>query len=194
MKEIHRYRDESLSIDDRQTAYMSEMTTSEKATQPGAVWASLLVRSPEYAFNRRKAKPHLEYGIGQISRLDAVSVLPPTVNSKLANRVQKFLVDETRLGIPAMLRDESCAANLAKGSMIFPRATLGARPRVKRRGPLQRVTDGRRLYQGIARRRHHERRLTSRTANTPAVRSGCCATCLEANLISTVWSSLIASR
>ena len=122
MTEKHDYRDESLSIDDRLTALMSTMTTREKVAQLGAVWANLLVRSSEFAFQREKAKTHLEHGIGQISRLGAVSMLSPIESARLANRIQKFLVDETRLGISAMLHEESCAGYLAKGAMTFPQA------------------------------------------------------------------------
>ena len=55
MAEIHKCRDESISIDYRLTVSMSVMMTREQVAQPGAAWANLLVR----AHWRRRGVPHL---------------------------------------------------------------------------------------------------------------------------------------
>jgi beta-glucosidase len=49
-------------------------------------------------------------------------MLPPQGTAKLANQIQRFLAEETRLGIPAILHEESCVGYLAKGATTFPQA------------------------------------------------------------------------
>ncbi len=66
----------------------------------------------------------MTHGIGQITRLGGASNLSPQETVKIANQIQKYLVENTRLGIPALIHEESCSGYMAKGATIFPQ-TIG---------------------------------------------------------------------
>nr|CAA91219.1 beta-xylo-glucosidase [Thermoanaerobacter brockii] len=66
----------------------------------------------------------MSYGIGQITRLGGASNLSPRETVRIANQIQKFLIENTRLGIPALIHEESCSGYMAKGATIFPQ-TIG---------------------------------------------------------------------
>ncbi|MCK4419359.1 glycoside hydrolase family 3 C-terminal domain-containing protein [Candidatus Aerophobetes bacterium] len=60
------------------------------------------------------------YGIGQLST--ALRPFSPRESTELANKMQKFIVEKTRLGIPVMIHEECLHGCVAKGSTIFPQA------------------------------------------------------------------------
>src|SRR5688572_15775920 len=115
------YRDASLSTAARVADLLASMTIEEKANQIAAIWISDVI-DKQSRFVPEKAAVELAHGIGHISRLGAVSMLPPHESVKLANQIQHFLVENTRLGIPAIMHEESCAGYLAKGATTFPQA------------------------------------------------------------------------
>ena len=55
-------------------------------------------------------------------RVAAATMLPPEASAKLANEIQRFLVEESSLGIPAIIHEESCAGYMAYGATTFPQA------------------------------------------------------------------------
>jgi beta-glucosidase len=59
-------------------------------------------------------------GIGQITRIGGASSLAPADSARLANTIQRFLVEETRLGIPAIVHEETCSGYMARGATCFP--------------------------------------------------------------------------
>jgi beta-glucosidase len=115
------YRDASLSTAARVADLLASMTIEEKANQIAAIWISDVI-DKQSRFVPEMAAAQLAYGIGHISRLGAVSMLAPQDSVKLANQIQHFLVENTRLGIPAIMHEESCAGYLAKGATTFPQA------------------------------------------------------------------------
>jgi beta-glucosidase len=42
--------------------------------------------------------------------------------ARVANSIQEFLVNETRLGIPAIIHEEICSGLMARDSTVFPQA------------------------------------------------------------------------
>ena len=60
----------------------------------------------------------MKHGIGQIARQRERK--DPREGAKFANAVQKWLIENTRLGIPAILHDEILHGHMAKGSTSFP--------------------------------------------------------------------------
>lgn len=108
-------------IDARVTDLLGQMTLSEKLAQLGGVWATDLIDENK-AFVAAKAQNAIQHGIGHISRIGASSLLPPSQSAALANAIQKFLVEQTRLGIPAIVHEESCAGYMARGATTFPQA------------------------------------------------------------------------
>ena len=49
-------------------------------------------------------------------------MLTPSECAELANAIQRFLVNETRLGIPTIVHEECCAGFTARGATQFPQA------------------------------------------------------------------------
>ncbi|TDJ01769.1 MAG: beta-glucosidase [Deltaproteobacteria bacterium] len=94
------------------------MTLEEKLAQLGGVWGLSLTDAGR--FSETKAKDLLRHGIGHIARLAGASVLTPRESASLANVLQRFLRESTRLGIPAIVHEESCAGYSARAATCFP--------------------------------------------------------------------------
>jgi beta-glucosidase len=99
---------------------LSRMTLEEKVAQLGSIFpAPLLV---DGKFSPKKAAELLKNGIGHISA--------PALNDKFTSRniaeftntIQRYLVEKTRLGIPAIMHEECLSGFRAKGATIFPQS------------------------------------------------------------------------
>ena len=119
--QTHTYKNETLSTDERVADLLQQMTLEEKLAQLVGVWVSELI-DEQKRFSAEKADAHLCNGIGHITRVAAVSMLPPAESAALANSIQHHLIEQTRLGIPAIVHEESCAGYLARGATTFPQA------------------------------------------------------------------------
>jgi beta-glucosidase len=107
------------SIDERVRDLLAQMTLDEKLAQLGSYWVTALL-DERRAFSPTKAQNTIAQGIGHISRVGAASLLPPQATAPLANAIQRFLITETRLGIPAIIHEEGCAGYMARGATSFP--------------------------------------------------------------------------
>lgn len=117
------YRDASLPIDKRVEDILSRMTLEEKIAQLSSVWFSELAdesHTEEPVLQAEKARSRIPFGIGQITALASRSPYRPREVARAANQIQRFLVEETRLGIPAILHDECCSGLMARGAAVFP--------------------------------------------------------------------------
>ncbi|MBX3031962.1 MAG: glycoside hydrolase family 3 C-terminal domain-containing protein [Chloroflexi bacterium] len=99
---------------------MDQMTLDEKVAQLGSVW-SFEVADGE-AVAGTLASEHLAQGIGQITRPGGATNLEPRGVARLANAIQRYLVEETRLGIPAILHEECLHGLMSRGSTCYPQA------------------------------------------------------------------------
>lgn len=115
------YMDATLPVDERVRHLIAEMTLDEKLAQLGGVRVTDLI-DKQRKFANGPASTRLQYGVGHITRLGAASLLDPPESADLANTIQKFLVEDTRLGIPAIVHEESCAGYMARGATTFPQA------------------------------------------------------------------------
>lgn len=116
------YMNPALSVEDKVRSLLAEMTVEEKTAQVCGIWATDLIDTTTRQFYAEKAAPHIKDGIGHITRIGAVSLLFPHESVKVANEMQRYLVENTRLGIPAIVHEESCAGYLARGATTFPQA------------------------------------------------------------------------
>ncbi|MCD6470733.1 glycoside hydrolase family 3 C-terminal domain-containing protein [Candidatus Bathyarchaeota archaeon] len=98
------------------------MSIEEKIAQLGSIPASELLENGK--FSREKARELIGRGIGQITRLAGGRGNPkdPAQIAALANEIQRFLVEETRLGIPAIIHEECLSGFMAHGATTFPQA------------------------------------------------------------------------
>ncbi len=115
------YRDPARPLDERVGDLLRRMTLDEKLAQIGCVWSTGLLAG-DGTFSETLAAERLEHGIGHVTRIGGATVLAPKQSARLANAIQKFLVERTRLGIPAIIHEESCAGYLARGATCFPQA------------------------------------------------------------------------
>jgi len=114
------YRDPARSPEERATDLLARMTLDEKLAQLGGVWITDLL--DDARFDRNRGAERLGHGIGHVTRLAAATGLRPAASAALANEVQAYLRDHTRLGIPAVMHEEACAGYMARDATCFPQA------------------------------------------------------------------------
>jgi len=119
------YKNPNLPVDRRVADLLSRMTVEEKVAQLTCLWGGRPQVGPQTDFSTdrgefspAKAAEVMKYGIGQIARQRERK--GPREGAIFANAVQKWLVENTRLGIPAILHDEILHGNMAQGSTSFP--------------------------------------------------------------------------
>jgi beta-glucosidase len=112
------YRDSAATVEERVKDLLSQMTLEEKIAQLGSVFAPPLLENGKFAPD--KAEKILKNGIGHISAPALTSGLPPQELAALTNDIQKYLLENTRLGIPAIVHEECLNGFRAKGATIFP--------------------------------------------------------------------------
>ncbi|OLD20166.1 MAG: beta-glucosidase [Acidobacteria bacterium 13_1_40CM_3_56_11] len=119
------YKNARLSVDQRVTDLLSRMTLEEKIAQLTCLWSNRPQVKPQTDFSSdrgdfspEKAAQVMKYGIGQIARQREQK--GPRDGAIFANAAQKWLIENTRLGIPAILHDEILHGHMAKGSTSFP--------------------------------------------------------------------------
>ncbi|WP_354623842.1 glycoside hydrolase family 3 N-terminal domain-containing protein [Psychromonas sp. MME2] len=122
------YKNPHYSIQERLDDLMSLMTMDEKIAQLSAQWL-LLSPTGEHkdrelemstGDSRKPIKERLKHGLGQITRPLGTYTISADDGVKALNLLQKFLVEETRLGIPAMSHEECLVGLMAKGATLFP--------------------------------------------------------------------------
>lgn len=114
------YRDPELDVDRRVKDLLGRMTLPEKLAQLGCVWAGELVAAA--GFSADLAGDKLGDGIGQVARVGGSTGLEPGQLASFANAVQRFLVEQTRLGIPAIFHEEALAGLCARGATQYPQS------------------------------------------------------------------------
>ena len=126
--EYMKYKNPSLSTAERVRDLLSHMTVEEKLAQMGAQWLILdpagehqereLELSSEHV--ERSVKDKLQHGLGQISRPLGTHTVDAVNGVKALNQLQHYLVEETRLGIPALAHEECLVGLMAKGGTLYP--------------------------------------------------------------------------
>ena len=116
------YRDPELPVDRRVADLLKRMTLAEKVAQLGSVnWDKNQLDDPQtHQLSAASADKLLREGIGEITRPSDRHDARGAV--AFANAIQKFLVEKTRLGIPALLHEEALHGLVAPGGTSFPQA------------------------------------------------------------------------
>ena len=117
------YRNRRLDVKTRVADLLARMTLAEKVAQMLCVWG----RKKETLFDSDgrlssgKLASSLKDGIGQIGRLsDTNGGLGPVEMAELANKIQKFFLEETRLGIPVIFHEECLHGLAAPEATSYP--------------------------------------------------------------------------
>ncbi len=124
------YRDPTTPTAARVRDLLARMTLEEKAAQLCGVWGekSKLLDAAG-GFSAEKAVAEFPNGIGQIGRpsdrrgaktwlAEPLRSIEDTV--AFVNAVQRFLIEKTRLGIPALFHEETAHGYAAKEATVFP--------------------------------------------------------------------------
>ncbi len=123
LEETSGYRDANRAVDDRVIDLLRRMTLEEKIAQMLCIWAkkNAMLFDEEGNLSIARMEQHLKSGIGQIARLsDSNGGRDPQEMAGLANRIQKFFVEETRLGIPVIFHEECLHGLAAKDATSYP--------------------------------------------------------------------------
>lgn len=119
------YRDPGRSIDERTDDLLSRMTLEEKVAQMVCLWQkrSVAFLDDSGRFDPAKARAHAanRHGMGQVGRpSDAAGGRTARQNAELTNDIQRFFVEETRLGIPVVVHEECLHGQWALEATHFP--------------------------------------------------------------------------
>lgn len=119
------YKDASRSVDDRTDDLLSRMTLDEKIGQVKCMWLSKFkLYDSQGQLVVDSLKKHVASGLGQIGRPSEPlrggdGPLSPLENAKLTNRLQKYFIEETRLGIPVIFHEECLHGHAAQDATSF---------------------------------------------------------------------------
>jgi beta-glucosidase len=114
-------------VDARVAELLARMTLEEKVAQTLGIWkAKDQITDEEGRFDPAKAGALLKNGMGQLARPSELRdqpkkiVLGPRENAAFVNAVQKWLVENTRLKIPALTHEEALHGLTAPRGTSFP--------------------------------------------------------------------------
>jgi beta-glucosidase len=122
------YRDAALPVDARVADLLGRMTLEEKVAQLLGIWGQKVkIQDEAGRFVPAKAKALIGDGIGQISRPSEIAgpsagrpVRQPREHAEFVNAVQKWVIENTRLGIPVMFHEEALHGLAAPRGTHFP--------------------------------------------------------------------------
>lgn len=117
------YKNCTLSTDVRVADLLGRMTIEEKVAQMLCVWEQkkMIQLDEEENLVLDNLEHHFKHGIGQIGRLSSTGDgLNAVEMANLANALQKFFVEKTRLGIPVIFHEECLHGLAGKDATSYP--------------------------------------------------------------------------
>lgn len=124
------YKDASRTVETRVADLLAKMTLEEKIAQMHAFWLILSEdgeHKPRYdsftgSADASVLRQRMANGLGQISRPLGSHSVDPVKGVRALNSLQKFLCEQTRLGIPAISHEETLVGLMVQGGTLFPSA------------------------------------------------------------------------
>jgi len=122
------YRDAKAPVEQRVTDLLARMTLEEKVAQLEGTWQNKSfigatnpwIVDKKGVFDPAQAGVLLKYGLGEMSRPSENR--GPREMAELTNSIQKWLKENTRLGIPILFHEECLHGNAAPKATSFPQA------------------------------------------------------------------------
>ncbi|GMN14101.1 glycoside hydrolase family 3 N-terminal domain-containing protein [Altererythrobacter sp. MTPC7] len=131
------YRNPAAPVAARVADLMARMTLEEKVAQIRTAWAAKGDMIDELAFSPEKARAAFPDGIGHVTRPSDKRGVPgisgaaggtaarwrtPEQTVDFINALQRWALEDTRLGIPVLLHEESLHGYMATEATMFPQA------------------------------------------------------------------------
>jgi beta-glucosidase len=126
------YENPAAPVEERVADLIGRMTLEEKVAQLVCIWTDKnQLLDEDGRFVPEKATEEIPLGVGCVARPSdnfgrgEAGVTPgrtPRETVELVNALQRYLVEETRLGIPAMMHEEGLHGFQARGATVFPQA------------------------------------------------------------------------
>jgi beta-glucosidase len=122
------YHDPKLPVEQRVADLLSGMTLKEKIAQMSSVWENrqffrdpqALIVDEKGNFLPERAAMLLKDGLGEVSRPGEGR--GPRASAEFTNAVQKWMKENTRLGIPVLFHDECLHGHVAPRATSYPQA------------------------------------------------------------------------
>jgi beta-glucosidase len=117
------YKNPRLPIEERVNDLLGRMTLVEKVGQMISLWKQreLILKPGTASPDMEGLRKHCSDGIGQITRpSDLSGGLDPVAMAELTNALQKFFIEETRLGIPVIFHEECLHGLAARNATSYP--------------------------------------------------------------------------
>ena len=115
---MEKYKNPALPIEERVEDLLSRMTLEEKVAQLcGNLSPSFIVDGKVDMESLRKNFPN---GHGRFTQFSTVGIVDPKFIAHVVNQVQKYFVEETRLGIPVAIQSENLCGYPGKGGTLYP--------------------------------------------------------------------------
>ena len=111
------YKDPSATVEARVEDLMKRMTIEEKIGQITGVWVQIEDQQKTGLGDTDYFRTLMPHGVGSVGPTQTLEV---EKDVDFRNRMQRFLMEETRLAIPAMFHDEGCHGLVKPGSSSFP--------------------------------------------------------------------------
>ncbi|HVB20805.1 MAG TPA: glycoside hydrolase family 3 N-terminal domain-containing protein [Ktedonobacteraceae bacterium] len=112
------YRNPNVSVEERVENLLALMTLDEKLAQLGCLWSTAFISSG--TFDPDAVLEKIPHGIGQVTRIGASTGLMPRESAALMNAIQQVAVEQTRLGIPIIVHEESTGGFCHRNATVFP--------------------------------------------------------------------------
>lgn len=126
------YRNARLPVADRVADLLARMTLEEKIAQLLTVWDNKVeIQNPDDSFDPARASARYPNGLGQLARPSdrRGPASPRTVRRRsvadsvaYVNAVQRWAIEQTRLGIPVLMHEESLHGLAVADGTSFPQA------------------------------------------------------------------------
>ncbi len=117
------YKNPQLDIEHRVSDLLQRMTLEEKVAQMLCLWKQreqILIAGTTLP-DKKGLREQCGHGLGQITRPgDLNGGLSPAATVELTNALQKFFVEETRLGIPVVFHEECLHGLAASDATSYP--------------------------------------------------------------------------
>ncbi|MBI9071140.1 MAG: glycoside hydrolase family 3 C-terminal domain-containing protein [Melioribacteraceae bacterium] len=130
LKNNFKFKNSSLPINERVKDLINQMTLEEKIAQMVCIWAEKaeLLLDENNELDYEKLRKNLKNGMGQIGRLSDTGGHIHDIGlgqsalgmAELSNAIQKFFIEETRLGIPVIYHEECLHGLMGREATSFP--------------------------------------------------------------------------